>query len=110
MSHTHPEQTEPHHAANVQGSAGRGEPVPLLVVYDISDDRRRTRLHRLLHSFGEPLQRSVFLCWLNAASHRRFTKLIEEFTHAPHTGEERIECIRADSAAFEQPATDWVFE
>ncbi len=31
-----------------------------LVVYDISNDRRRTRLHNLLLDFGTPVQYSVF--------------------------------------------------
>lgn len=40
--------------------------LPVLVAYDISDHRRRRRLYRLLSGFGEPLQESVFLCWVDA--------------------------------------------
>lgn len=36
----------------------------VLVVYDISDDRRRTRLHTLLLNYGSPVQYSVFECLL----------------------------------------------
>lgn len=36
----------------------------LLVVYDISNDRRRTKLHNLLLDFGTPVQYSVFECLL----------------------------------------------
>jgi CRISPR-associated protein Cas2 len=38
----------------------------VLVVYDISDDRRRTKLHNALLDFGTPVQYSVFECWLTA--------------------------------------------
>lgn len=110
MSNTHPEQTEPQHASSPQGSAGRGKPVPLLVVYDISDNRRRCQLHRLLRSFEEPLQRSVLVFWLNSAAQRRLTMRLEEFIRAPHNGQEHIECIRADPATLEQPPAGWVFE
>ena len=35
-----------------------------VIVYDISADRRRTRLHNALLDFGTPVQYSVFECWL----------------------------------------------
>ena len=38
----------------------------VVVVYDISDDRRRTRLHNALLDFGTPVQYSVFECWLDS--------------------------------------------
>ncbi len=34
----------------------------VLIVYDISSDRRRTRLHDTLLDFGSPVQYSVFEC------------------------------------------------
>jgi len=34
----------------------------VVVAYDISDDRRRTRLHDLLEDYGTPAQYSVFEC------------------------------------------------
>ena len=37
----------------------------VVVVYDISDDRRRTKLHTVLLDFGTPVQYSVFECWLS---------------------------------------------
>ncbi|MGC9469407.1 MAG: CRISPR-associated endonuclease Cas2 [Anaerolineae bacterium] len=36
----------------------------LLVVYDISSDKRRTKLHNVLLDFGTPVQYSVFECSL----------------------------------------------
>ena len=35
-----------------------------VVCYDITDNRRRTRLHELLLGYGTPVQRSVFECEL----------------------------------------------
>jgi CRISPR-associated protein Cas2 len=37
-----------------------------VVVYDISNDRRRTRVHKILSGFGQWTQFSVFECFLNA--------------------------------------------
>ena len=37
----------------------------ILVVYDISNDRRRTKLHDLLLDYGTPVQYSVFECEIN---------------------------------------------
>lgn len=38
----------------------------ILVVYDISNDRRRTKLHDALLDYGSPVQYSVFECLLDA--------------------------------------------
>lgn len=37
----------------------------VLVVYDISKDKRRTKLHNALLDFGTPVQYSVFECLLD---------------------------------------------
>jgi len=39
----------------------------VVVAYDISVDRRRTKLHNTLLDFGTPVQYSVFECWLTPA-------------------------------------------
>lgn len=36
-----------------------------LVAYDIAEDRRRDRVHRILLDFGDSVQYSVFLCELD---------------------------------------------
>lgn len=36
-----------------------------VVSYDITDDRRRNRVHKLLTGFGEGVQYSVFECFLS---------------------------------------------
>ena len=37
----------------------------VVVVYDISNDRRRTKLHNALLNYGSPVQYSVFECLLD---------------------------------------------
>jgi len=37
----------------------------IVVACDITDDRRRTRLHTRLKSFGTPVQYSIFECLLD---------------------------------------------
>lgn len=37
----------------------------ILVVYDVSHNRRRTKLHNALKNFGTPVQYSVFECLLS---------------------------------------------
>ena len=37
----------------------------ILVTYDISNDKRRTKLHNTLLNFGTPVQYSVFECLLD---------------------------------------------
>ena len=44
----------------------------IVVSYDISHDRRRTRLHRELKNFGTPVQYSVFECVIE---HQDFSRL-----------------------------------
>lgn len=36
----------------------------VIVVYDISNDKRRVKLHNLLKDYGTPVQYSVFECYL----------------------------------------------
>ena len=36
-----------------------------IVTYDISDDKRRTKVFNLLHGFGDHAQYSVFFCQLS---------------------------------------------
>ena len=37
----------------------------ICVIYDISDNRRRHRVWKILKSYGIPVQFSVFECWLD---------------------------------------------
>jgi CRISPR-associated protein Cas2 len=36
----------------------------VLVTYDISDNKRRTKLATFLEGYGRRVQKSVFECWL----------------------------------------------
>jgi CRISPR/Cas system-associated endoribonuclease Cas2 len=84
--------------------------VPVYVAYDISQCRRRNRLHRLLHGFGEPVQESLFLCWLDAVRQRRLRVLLDDFQRAPHSGQERVHCIAARMGTEAAPASEWICE
>lgn len=48
----------------------------VLVTYDISDDRRRTRLHDELLQFGTPVQYSVFECLLDGKDLARMKRAV----------------------------------
>jgi CRISPR-associated protein Cas2 len=57
----------------------------VLVVYDISDDRRRLKLATFLEGYGRRVQKSVFECFLSLAEMqqlhqkmKRFVKLEED--------------------------------
>ncbi len=39
----------------------------VLIVYDISSDRRRNKMHKLLCQYGVPVQKSAFECRLERA-------------------------------------------
>ena len=43
----------------------------IVACYDISNNRRRARLHELLLGYGTPVQKSVFECDLTLAQFRR---------------------------------------
>lgn len=47
-----------------------------LVVYDIPDDKRRTKLHKRLLDFGSPVQYSVFECLVDQAELAKMQKAI----------------------------------
>jgi len=48
----------------------------IVVVYDISNDKRRTKLHNTLKDFGTPVQYSVFECLLDAAEQKKLKKAV----------------------------------
>ncbi len=49
----------------------------VLVVYDISNDRRRTKLHDTLLNYGTPVQYSVFECLLDEEGLARMKRATE---------------------------------
>ncbi len=50
----------------------------VLVVYDISNDRRRTRLHDTLLDYGSPVQYSVFECLLDEKGLARMKQAVRK--------------------------------
>jgi len=52
-----------------------------LVSYDVSDDKRRTQLFKLLQGEGDHAQYSVFFCAFNAAELARARAKITQIIH-----------------------------
>ena len=48
----------------------------VVVVYDISNDKRRTKLHNRLKDFGSPVQYSVFECLLSTREFEQMKKAV----------------------------------
>lgn len=53
----------------------------ILIVYDISNDRRRTKLHNALLDFGTPVQYSVFECLLDGDQVPDLKKAVYRIIH-----------------------------
>lgn len=49
-----------------------------LVCYDIRDDKRLRRVHKLMKAYGEPWQYSVFYCTLKAIDRVRLETALRE--------------------------------
>ena len=63
----------------------------VLICYDVTDDRRRTRIGNELENFGKRVQRSVFECHLNE---RELLILRERLEGLCSEGEDRIGMYR----------------
>jgi CRISPR-associated protein Cas2 len=50
----------------------------VVVVYDISNDRRRTKLHDALLNYGTPVQYSVFECLLDDGGVARMKRAVKK--------------------------------
>jgi len=50
----------------------------IVVAYDISDDKRRTRLHKRLKRYGLAAQYSVFECLLTAEQFEQMKTMVAE--------------------------------
>jgi CRISPR-associated protein Cas2 len=48
----------------------------ILVVYDISNDKRRTKLHDALLDYGAPVQYSVFECLLDEKGQEKMERAV----------------------------------
>jgi CRISPR-associated protein Cas2 len=54
----------------------------IVVAYDVSDDKRRARLHKTLRRYGEPVQYSVFECVLTEGLYQQMLRAVEEVVEA----------------------------
>ena len=85
-----------------------------LVAYDISDDRRRTKVHQILCGFGQWTQYSIFECFLSdremVALRGRLDEVLDSqednvrFYHICHPCQEKAETVGS-----EPPAEDMVY-
>lgn len=72
--------------------AGRlGETELLIVSYDVVDDRRRTRLHKLLLGYGTWVQYSVFECYLTK---RQQVELLARVKREVNRDQDRVRIYR----------------
>jgi CRISPR-associated protein Cas2 len=60
-----------------------------VIAYDISDDRRRTRLFKTLKQYGTPVQESVFECHLTTNQFIQLRQAVERLIE-PHTDQVRF--------------------
>lgn len=69
-----------------------------LIAYDISDDRRRTRVAVLLEAHGQRLQKSVFEARLSRAELRRIVEAMEPLVNRHEDRVDFIPVCRTDEA------------
>ncbi|MEM8640395.1 MAG: CRISPR-associated endonuclease Cas2 [Cyanobacteria bacterium P01_G01_bin.54] len=50
----------------------------IVVTYDIPEDKRRTKVHSLLKSYGQWMQYSVFECEVTAAQYAKLRSRLEK--------------------------------
>jgi len=74
-----------------------------LVSYDIPDDRRRARVFKLMRSWGERVQFSVFCCQLNP---RERLELIDELKSRMNSDEDQTLFVDAGSVEGERPVPE----
>lgn len=86
----------------------------LLIVYDISNDKRRTKLHNALLNYGTPVQYSVFECHLTPKNLNNLKNAIQKIIRKRkdnvryyllcETCANKIEATRKEEARKSTPA------
>jgi CRISPR-associated protein Cas2 len=71
----------------------------ILISYDIPDNKRRTKIAKILEDYGERVQYSVFECDLTA---KQITKLLKELKEAMDDKEDSIRAYRLCAACVAQ--------
>lgn len=69
-----------------------------MIAYDISDDRRRARVSAILQAYGDRVQRSVFICTLEAGLLSEVRSRVSEIIN-PNT--DSVYVFRQCSACWE---------
>ena len=77
-----------------------------LVSYDVADDRRRTRISKLLEGWGDRVQYSVFCCQLNPRERHALMEALKERLHAR---EDQVILVDAGAVEGEYPAPDMAY-
>ena len=53
----------------------------MVISYDIEDDKRRTRIHRILKNFGQWVQYSLFECQVTRAQYLHLRHRLDTVIH-----------------------------
>ena len=77
-----------------------------LVSYDISDDKRRSRIARLMLGYGERIQQSVFCCQLNK---REMLRLQEEIKQLIHHADDQVLFLNAGAVIGYNPLPEFQY-
>ncbi len=72
-----------------------------IISYDIVDDKRRTKVMKLLKGYGTRVQYSVFECILNPGE---FSRLGRELRELIDQDVDSVRCYRLDADAVERIA------
>jgi CRISPR-associated protein Cas2 len=56
----------------------------ILVTYDIEDDRRRTKIHKLLEGYGSAVQFSVFECFISEEEYAEMRMRLQRLLDTNH--------------------------
>ncbi len=56
----------------------------VVISYDIADDKRRTKIHTILKSYGQWMQYSVFECNLNDAQYAKLRSRLSKLIKPEH--------------------------
>ncbi|MBD1935751.1 CRISPR-associated endonuclease Cas2 [Microcoleus sp. FACHB-68] len=55
----------------------------VVVSYDVSEDKRRTKIHKVLKSYGQWVQYSIFECDLTETQYARLRSRLAKLIKAP---------------------------
>lgn len=70
-----------------------------MVAYDVTDDRRRTRLFKAMKGFGQHTQFSVFECHLD---HKEQARMLRRISKVIDVKEDKVKVYAVCQDCFEQ--------